>query len=185
MNNFNTSTYTSSDFYFNNTGRIGSDFSDNSQRNLANDRFSNYILENYYENQDVVHFATSQPTMNFRGNGGGYGLNGNIVDNDSELMIRTQQERNDEKLQLFQRPFSTVPYLGKGSSNPILESQLQQGETASDKKTAIGLSEHVYLDHNAYPMTDNTQQRIAESTYSEVESSQWSRCGINTRQSST
>ena len=39
---------TTSDFMFNNMGRIGSDLTDNSQRNISNERYSGYILNNYF-----------------------------------------------------------------------------------------------------------------------------------------
>ena len=71
---------TTSDFMFNNMGRIGSDVTDNSQRNISNDRYSGYILNNHFTNSDdTVRFATLQPTINFRGNGGGFGLSGMVA----------------------------------------------------------------------------------------------------------
>ena len=57
----------SSSYTFNNMGRIGSDTVDNSQQNLYNTRFSDYLLANYHgENNSIdtqVKFASQQPTF--------------------------------------------------------------------------------------------------------------------------
>ena len=100
---------------FNNAGRIGLDDTDNSQRNLSNSRYADYATENHFSSKTStshVKFATSAPTVNFRG-AIGSGLPGDIVDKDSELIIKSDQQRAFEKLQLNQRPYVTVPYLGR------------------------------------------------------------------------
>ena len=68
------------------------------------------------------------------GNGIG-GISANVVDYESALLNKVGAERPLEKLQLHQRPFITVPYLGRGNGDPTLESQLQQGENISEKKS--------------------------------------------------
>ena len=158
---------TTSDFMFNNMGRIGSDVTDNSQRNISNERYSSYLLNNYFNNSDdTVRFATLQPTVNFRGNGGGSGLSGSVIDNESNLSINSNKSREFEKLQLFQRPYLTVPYLGKGSNNPDLESQLLQGELTSDKKSIATISTLPYIDYSTYPLMDSVKNRMNDPKYS-------------------
>ena len=179
---------TTSDFMFNNMGRIGSDVTDNSQRNISNERYSGYILNNHFSNiDDTVHFATLQPTVNFRGNGGGFGLSGSVVDNDSTLLINANQSREFEKLQLFQRPYLTVPYLGKGSNNPDLESQLLQGELTSDKKSISNISGISYIDHNTYPLMDSLKTRMDDAKFSveELGLDGFVRGGTSSREKST
>ena len=39
-----------SDYYFNSMGRIGMDVTDNTQINLQNTRFCNYMLSDYFSN---------------------------------------------------------------------------------------------------------------------------------------
>ena len=51
------------------------------------------------------------------------------------LTIKKENKEAEEKLQLHQRPFVTVPYLGRGPSKPDLESKLMQGEVITEKKS--------------------------------------------------
>jgi hypothetical protein len=50
-------------------------------------------------------------------------------------MLSKEHERHYENFNLNERLFKTVPYLGRGSCNPVLESQLLQG-TWSPTKSA-------------------------------------------------
>ena len=80
---------------FNNNGRIGLDNTDNSQRNLSNSRYAEYTTENHFSDKTStshVRFATSAPTINFRGTIGS-GLPGHVIDKDSELLIKSEQQR--------------------------------------------------------------------------------------------
>ena len=124
----------SSDFKFNNMGRIGNDITDNTQRNLQNTRYSSYSISSYFSDKisnSQVDFVSTQPTMNVYATALGEGIGANEIDMDSQLLIKTTQERPLDKLQLFQRQFITVPYLGRGSCDPSLEMQLLQGEVVS------------------------------------------------------
>ena len=81
----------------------------------------------------------------------------------------------------------TVPYLGKGSNNPDLESQLQQGEFTSDKKSIFNLSGISYIDHNAYPLMDSLKTRMDDATFSveEIGLDGYFRGGTSSREKST
>ena len=126
------------EYTFNKLNRIGSDSIDNTQNNIINTKFLNHMLTSYFSetlDDNTIQFASQQPTVNIYGLVGGNGLNGHIVDNDSKLIIETNQERSLEKLQLMPRQFLTIPFLGKGSCSTDLESQLQQGENIYEKKS--------------------------------------------------
>jgi hypothetical protein len=166
------------DFLFNAMGRIGLD---STQRNLSNTRYADYTLDDVQNNDAYVQFATSAPTINFRGTVGG-GLPGSAVDFDSLLMIKAEQQRAFEKLQLVQRPFATVPFLGRGAVDPALESQLRQGEAASERKSVSSNSETVYLE---YPIMDSVKDRVTNPTYSVEEAALdgWVRGGQASRAS--
>ena len=178
---------TISDFLFNNLGRIGSENVDNTQRNLANSRYANYMLEppnNATLSDSHIMFATQQPKMNFRGSGGGVGIPGGVIDYDSLLLIKTDQQRSFEPLQLIQRPFATVPYLGKGSVDPILEAQLMQGQSVSDRKSLTTVMDKPYIDYNSYPLMNDVKERVTNPAFSVEESalSGWTRGGVPTRE---
>ena len=166
------------DFLFNAMGRIGLD---STQRNLSNTRYAEYTLDGVHNGDSYVQFATSAPTINFRGTVGG-GLPGSAVDFDSLLMIKAEQQRAFEKLQLVQRPFATVPYLGRGAIDPALESQLRQGEAASERKSESSGSE---MTHVEYPIMDSVKDRVTNPTFSVEEAALdgWVRGGQASRAS--
>lgn len=177
MSNFNA-------FY--NSDRIGAEIDDNSQRNMENDRYTNYMLTNYFNestSNSHIMFATSQPSIMTNSIGGGVGISGSAIEQDSELLIKTTQQRSLEKLQLIQRPFITVPYLGRGSCDPAIESQLQQGETIRDNKSISTISENTYIDYETFPMNENLKSRINNPAFSVEEAALdgWVRGGIDTR----
>ena len=164
--------------------RIGMDQVSNTQKQIQNSRFTNHMLSGYFSESmtnDTVQFASQQPSMSVYGLANGVGLNGVIVDADSALTIGAEQERPLEKLQLMQRPFITVPYLGKGSVNPDLESQLLQGESIFEKKSVATVMTQSFM-----PYIANPGSCAADSSF-EVEEyalGGWTRGGINTRENS-
>jgi len=171
---------------FNNAGRIGLDNTDNSQRNLSNSRYADYATENHFSSNastSHVKFATSAPTVNFRGTIGS-GLPGDVIDKDSELIIKSDQQRAFEKLQLNQRPYATVPYLGRGPSNAVVESQLQQGQQITERKSASTVMESQYIDYKKYPLTKKVSERVNNPAYSIEEAALdgWVRGGLPSRE---
>ena len=73
--------------------------------------------------------------------GGHGGLGGCNVDSDSKLKIGTTQTNPKCRISLQQRPFMTVPFLGRGPSRPIVETQLMQGGYTGEKKSCKSLTE--------------------------------------------
>jgi hypothetical protein len=164
-----------SDYTFNNMGRIGSDSTDNTQRNIQNTHYSNIVLSNYFSEKphdSYIRFSTQQPGIMFNGVSG-IGLNSDVVDNESTLLRKTQEERSLDKLQLFTRPFITVPYLGKGSCDPTLESQLQQGEYVRGKKSVSTIMEQNF--YGSYPV------ELKNPSIEELALDGWGRGGKDTR----
>jgi hypothetical protein len=175
-----------SDYLFNNMGRIGNDSTDLTQKNVYNMRFNSYMLSNFYNDtlsDSYIKFATSQPTMMASGMVLGNGLSGFETSAESKLLYNPESERPLEKIQLFQRPFITVPYLGRGAGDPTLESQLQQGEIASDKKSVSVLSESSLINYTSRPLFDEQVDRVQNPAYSVEESALngWVRGGSATR----
>lgn len=170
-----------SSYLFNNLGRIGTDLTDNTQKNLYNTRFANYMLSEYqttHPTQNSIDFATSQPSLMVNGSIG-TGINGSVIDNDSFLMLNTEQARSLEKLQLMPRPFLTVPYLGKGSCDPLLESMLQQGELAHDKKSASTMAEQSLMKYAMYPTDSDMEEHVSKPIDAALGG--WTRGGENSR----
>jgi hypothetical protein len=179
-----------SSYTFNNMGNLGADLPDQTQKNVYNTKFANYTLSNYNSNilsDNHVQFALQQPTINYGGYVHGKGLNGSIIDTDSLLTMKGENERPLEKLQLFERPFLTIPYLGRGSCDPTLESQLLQGEVVSDKKSVSTIMEKSFSKYALYPTDDKMEERVKNPAYSIEESALngWTRGGAATREMSS
>lgn len=177
-------------YTFNSTDRIGTDSTDQTQRNISNTQASNYMLTDYFSkntSNQHVKFAVQQPTMTFNALANGNGVGSHVVDDESNLLIKTEQQRALEKLQLFERPFKSVPYLGRGSCDPAIESQLQQGELASDKKSVSTIMEKSFADYSLYPTDDKMEKRVSDTSNTVEESALdgWIRGGATTREMST
>lgn len=177
---------TISNFMFNNLGRIDSDSTDKSQHNLQNIRFANYQLSSYFSetlSNSHIQFATSQLGIMVDGSIGAAGFSPAIVDTDSSLIINKEQERSLDKLVLSQRPFLTVPYLGRGSCDPSLESKLQQGEIVSDKKSVSTIMNKSFMGYTLYPTDDNMTNHVNNPSFTVEEAALdgWVRGGSSTR----
>ena len=180
---------TVSPYLFNNTDRIGSDKTDQTQNNVHNTRYANHNLASFFSentSNEHVKFAIQQPTMMFSGNTHGNGLNGSVVDNESTLFMKSEQTTPFEKLQLFQRPFATVPYLGRGSCDPALESQLQHGEVVAGKKSVSTIMDKSFAQYQLYPTDDKMEERVKDASYTVEEAALdgWVRGGQSTREMS-
>jgi len=174
------------DYSFFNMARIGADPVDNTQRNIYNTRFSGYMLSNYFSDSAAdshVQFATQNPTMMYYGVNGGTSFNGGLIDVDSALSIKSTQERSLEKLSLNQRPFLTVPYLGKGSCNTLLETQMILGENTHGLKSASTIMDKSFMDYALYPTDQKMEDRVKDPKYTVEEAALdgWVRGGILTR----
>ena len=151
-----------SDYKFYNKTRIGDDGCDISQRNVQNVNFSNYMLSNYRPEcpmNSAVEFATSQPMVNFSGSHQ-VGIGGCNITSNSELLI-TDITKPKCKISLLQRPFATVPFLGRGPSNVTLESQIQQGDLADNRKSLNHTTEESHIKYRHTPMIDSFKQTIS------------------------
>lgn len=175
-------------YTFNGVSRIGNDNTDKSQKTIMNTRFNNYMLSSYFSenhSSDHVQFATSQPSMMFNGSNGSSsgGINALTVDVDSKLNVHKESGRALEKLSLQQRPFLTVPYLGRGSCDTVLESQLKQGDIITNKKSVSTITEQSFANKQMYPLIDSIKDTITNPKYlvQEAALDGWVRGGSATR----
>jgi hypothetical protein len=160
-------------YNFNLLGRTDNDPTDNTQRNLSNNRYTNYTLSNFIPpNDHHVSFATQQPAILPNGLAFGNGLNSKLIDTDSLLNIQTTKERSYDKLQLFQRPFATIPFLGKGFSNPVLESQLLFSNNIRNKPSINTVTEQSFLPLSLQPVSsfDQPVQTISNKQWGGIDS---------------
>ena len=174
-------------YTFDNMSRIGIDSCCQSQDDLQNVGYSNYMLQNYFASDCSMkkprELATSQPGIMYNG---GYqvGAGGCNINDSSNLQIGTIQTHPKSKIDLFHRPFATVPYLGRGYVNPVIESQVQQGEQMINKKSINNLSEKSYISYHSTPLLSSVKERMSNPSYSVegVASQGWIRGGVPSRE---
>jgi hypothetical protein len=177
-----------SGYTFSQMARIGSDFTDKSQQTVQNGKHLNESLYNHFSTvtpRGYVDFGSSNYGLLVNNVQGGPGLDGTAVDDESQLWLKAGQQRPIEKLQLMPRPFVTVPYLGRGSCDPTIESQLIQGETVRGKKSVSTVMEKSFVDPRAYPLEKGLVERAQDGSQviQELAMDGWVRGGSSTRES--
>jgi hypothetical protein len=145
------------------------------------------MTQNYFaadcSMKNPIALATTQPGIMYNGgyNSGSGGCN---IDESSKLQIGTIQTHPKSRIDLFQRPFATVPFLGRGSVNPVIESQIQQGELIVNKRSVNNLSEKSYIKYHQTPLLPAVQQKMNDTT-NKIESDAsegWIRGGVPSRE---
>ena len=173
------------DYKFYQTSRLGDDNCDQTQRNLQNAQASTYMLDNFRPAcpmSNAIDFATSQINVNFTGSHT-VGINGCNINENSELTL-ADLSRPKCRISLLQRPFVTVPFLGRGKSNAVLESQIQQGDLANNRKSAYPSSEFSYGPYLFTPLVPSLQATISNpaNLIEGVAADGWIRGGLPARE---
>ena len=174
-----------SGYTFQNMSRIGLDDCNKSQTDIQIVASCNYTTQNYFASdctmKNAKSLATSQPGIMYNG-GYNSGAGGCNIDDSSKLQIGSIQTHPRCHIDLFQRPFATVPYLGRGSVNPIMESQIQQGESLTNKRSVNNLSEKSYIKYHQTPLLPAVQEKIKNSSIESDASQGWIRGGVPSRE---
>jgi hypothetical protein len=173
------------DYTFYNTTRLGDDQCDQSQRNVQNSHAATYMLNNFRPAcpmGNAVEFATSQLNVNYTGSHQ-VGIGGCNIDDNSELSL-TDLMRPKCRISLLQRPFLTVPFLGRGQSDIVLESQMQQGDFANNKKSVNPSSEISHIQYFHTPMIPSLQSTVTNpaNLVEGVAAEGWIRGGLPSRE---
>jgi hypothetical protein len=167
--------------------RIGLDDCNVSQTDIQNVASCNYMTQNYFASdctmRNPISLATTQPGIMYNG-GYNVGAGGCNINESSKLQIGTVQTHPKSRIDLFQRPFATVPYLGRGSVNPVMEAQIQQGEQIVNKRSVNNLSEKSYIKYHQTPLLPSIKETMCNpSNYVEGSaSSGWIRGGVPSRE---
>jgi hypothetical protein len=132
---------------------------------------------------NATKLATTQPGINYSGSMGS-DMCGSNIDESSKLLIGSIQTAPKARIDLFQRPFATVPYLGRGAVDPILEAQIQQGEAVTNKRSITKLTEKSHLRYRTTPLIPEMQQNIQNPDHLvEANAAQgWIRGGVPSRE---
>jgi len=124
-------------YTFDNMTNINDDQYAISERELQNNNYNNYITSNFGTCcASALNKALDQPNVFIKG---GYGTTGcgncGLVDNFSKLRNGALQTTVPCKLSLQQRMFKTIPYLGKGTFDPVIETELIHSEYVDQNKS--------------------------------------------------
>tara|TARA_Y100000389_G_scaffold203265_1_gene251156 strand:+ start:35039 stop:35602 length:564 start_codon:yes stop_codon:yes gene_type:complete len=172
------------DFVFNNLSRIGQDDYNYTQENVMNKSQLNYFTTNYRDMNDVnaINLASSHPTMNMKG-GSQVGPNGNNV-NESSNLINSKMTNLNFKINLQERTYKTVPYLGRGNVDVGLENKLKLGDTLKEKKTNVKFGEECQFDVKSYPLNKELKTSLTDCNKLIEESAVegWIRGGLPSRE---
>jgi len=131
----------------------------------------------------VVEVASQNPEVQFRD---GYGMAPCNIDNDSIMRIGDTKKNPKCPIQLFTRPYATVPFMGRGSGNSYIESQLRPGEDTGERKQCNTLS-GINIPNNDpthMPMIDHLRNSIQDPIHIVQEEAMegWVRGGAPSRQ---
>ena len=172
------------DFVFNNLSRIGQDDYNYTQENLMNNSHLNYFTTNYKDMNDktAIDLASSHPTLNMKG-GVQLATNGSNVNESSDL-INSKMTNLNFKINLQERTFKTVPYLGRGNVDVGLENNLKFGDTFKEKKTDINFNEQCQFDVKSYPLNKKLRGELTDCKKIVEESAVkgWIRGGLPSRE---
>jgi len=172
------------DFMFNNLSRIGQDEYNHTQDSFANNGHASYMLTNLNQTNEkkAVDLFTGNPTMNLKGTTqvGPYGYN---VDQSTKL-LKAQLTNANCKINLQERSYLSVPYLGRGNVDVGLENSLKLGDTLKEKKSCSQLNEKECNDVLDYPMNAKLKKSVSDPSKHIEESAVkgWIRGGIPSRE---
>jgi hypothetical protein len=141
----------------------------------------NYVSSDHNQNnrQHLIESATCSPTINFKD---GKGTSLRDIDIDSKVTFsKVKYERKHQK-QLHERPFRTMPYIGRGTHKVNDESFIMSGETTKQGKQCSSLA-GVTIDNFFTPLVPSLQATVQNSKHIIPEESKrdWVRGGMSTR----
>jgi hypothetical protein len=114
----------------------------------------------------------------------GYGYNNKTIDADSKLRANpTQEGRLKCPLHVQSRPFTTVPYMGRGRLNPDAESGLIYSEFARIERPCGTVTE-TFFDGQFVPLVPHLAKHIQnpQNLIPEDAAQGWLRMGVPSRQ---
>ena len=146
-----------------------------------------YIIQNYKDincnannhNNKVLNKSVSQPIVLHRD---GYGISGCNVDIDSQLRNANNLTNLKNINQLYERPYLTTPYMGRGIGDICKETMMNPGENTLQKKQCNNLA-GINIDR-FIPQISCIERNIQNNIHIITEDSQsdWVRGGQDSRQ---
>ena len=172
------------DFMFNNISRIGQDTYNHTQEATINNAYASYTLTNFSEKNEnkALSLSTKYPTMNMQSTSQ-LGPYGSHVEDSSDL-LKSKLTNANTRINLQERSYLTVPYLGKGSVDVGLENNLKFGDTFKEKKSSAQLNEKSYSDLEKFPLHKDLKNDTVDPKkhIEELAAKGWVRGGLPSRE---
>lgn len=168
-------------YNFNNLARIKEDVPYVTQRELDNREFSDYNIVNFNDINNTESLALTQPNIFISANYGPDGGRNRVIESDTYLK-QSELTNMNNKINLQPRQFLTVPYLGRGKCEPVIESNLRKGQFTNIPNSSSGsISELTH--NNITPMVSSVKKSITNPKYlvEGVADPNWVRGGAMTR----
>lgn len=151
-----------------------------------NIQHSNYNVRNFHScacgAPEVAEVANAQPNIFYRDGYGVAGANGCAVDSDSMFRNGSMITNPRCKNQLFEDPYLTTPYLGRGWGDKCIESSLLEGQDTHQKRSCNTLSE-ITINNYFQPLIPMVQSnQYPQHVIQEVADKKWVRGGNASRQ---
>lgn len=143
----------------------------------------NYRVSNHFdcecEMPQTVKNATNLPMVYFKN---GHDVGSCVIDDSSKIRIGLTKKYPRCPQQLFERPYLTVPFMGRGPGDMDLESQLVPGEATGSRKQCNTLS-GVTIPHQFTPLIDHLEHNVQNPYHivEEVADENWVRGGSASR----
>lgn len=140
-----------------------------------------YVLTDLNDNQrkNLIESATENPRINFKD---GMGFDQRNIDVDSKVSFSKVKSEKKHQKQLFERPFKSMPYLGRGYHSVDDESFLNSPEITRQSKNCSAMA-GVFIENQYTPLIPTLSEHV-QNTYHlipEDNNKKWLRGGIPTR----
>jgi hypothetical protein len=111
-------------------------------------------------------------------------MGGCNIDINSQLSVDQEVTHPACRVSLFHRPFATIPFLGRGEPHPELESELQQGDVAKNRKTINHMMEKSFMPYSNTPLVPSIAATISNpvNLVEGVAADGWVRGGVPSRE---
>jgi hypothetical protein len=185
-------------YMFDNMSRLNEE--DINSENIENVKTNSYMLNNFIKTCDnencgcgckqgnkckksPIVFGTSQPGIFFKS---GCGPSSHGIDMDVNSMLSnvaiTQNRKTAYHTQ--QRDYNTIPYLGKGPGNSMIESKLRNGEIINNSRASLAaVNELSQFDYSMTPLLPSIKEIMHPSNFVENKNAiEFLRGGIPTRE---
>ena len=178
--------YKSGDFNIQGLTRLNEDACYKRVNSKTIQKSGKYMVSNFHncdcEAPVTKNLSLQHPAVQYRDGHGWTSINGCNVDNDSKLRNANNLTNKRCIQQLQERPYKTIPYMGRGRGNICQETKLQPGEDTFQNRPCNNLA-GVYIDRfiPQIPCIRNTIQN-AKHLIPEDNDRTWLRGGQPSRQ---